>query len=85
MKNIYSPWLTLKLVCQFQNRQYAALLLRKKLGRESFWKTLNPETRTHLKQGCLTALIAEPEKTVAQAISRLVAVLAKHSVRMIEI
>jgi hypothetical protein len=63
-----------------QNRQYAALLLRKKLGRESIWKTITPETRAHIKQGCLTALVAEPEKSVAQAISRLVAALAKHSV-----
>jgi hypothetical protein len=28
-----------------QNRQYAALLLRKKLGRSSVWKAINPETR----------------------------------------
>jgi hypothetical protein len=27
------------------NRQYAALLLRKKLGRESVWKTINQDTR----------------------------------------
>jgi hypothetical protein len=39
--------------------------------------------RNHIKSGCLTALVAEPEKNVAQAISRLVAALAKHSVSIL--
>jgi hypothetical protein len=39
--------------------------------------------RTAIKNGCLAALVAEPEKSVAQSIARLIAAIAKHEVKRI--
>ena len=61
-----------------QIRQYASLLLRKRFGRRKVWMKLPLNDRQVVKQGCLHALAAEPEKTVKHAIAQLVAVLAKH-------
>jgi len=56
------------------------LLLRSKLGKGAVWSTLPEETRVLLRQGCLQALMVEPDKTVGNAIARLVATLARNTV-----
>ncbi len=61
-----------------QVRQYAALLLRKKLGKSNTWSGLPPGTRQLIKEGSLEALVRESERLVQRAIAQLVASLAKH-------
>ena len=61
-----------------QIRQYSALLLRKKLGRQKTWQKLTPNDKQTLKNGVMDALMKEPDKTVQHAIVQLIAVLAKH-------
>lgn len=58
-------------------RQYSALLLRKKFGKPKVWFKLDVPVRSTIKDGCLQALINEPEKSVKQSIAQLIAVLAK--------
>ena len=61
-----------------QVRQYASLLLRKRFGKRKAWMKVPINDRQVVKQGCLQALVSEPEKPVKHAIGQLVAVLAKH-------
>ncbi len=64
-----------------QVRQYAAVLLRKKLVRASAWGRLSPESRAALKEGCLNALVAEADKSVKMALAQLVSSLARHEIK----
>ena len=61
-----------------QVRKYASLLIRKRFGKRTVWLKVPVNDRQVVKQGCLQALAAEPEKSVKHAIIHLVAVLAKH-------
>jgi len=61
-----------------QVRQYSALLLRKKLGKQKTWRNLTAEDQQTLKNGTLNTLTVEPDKQVQHAIVQLIAVLAKH-------
>lgn len=64
-----------------QIRQYAALLLRKKLGKPSFWAKVPAEAKSVIKQGSLKALVDEPERGVKLSIMQLIAVLARQELR----
>lgn len=61
-----------------QIRQYSALLLRKKLGKQKTWRGLGPEDRQTLKNGTIDALTKEPDKQVQHSIVQLIAAVAKH-------
>ena len=61
-----------------QVRQYSALLLRKKLGKQKTWRNLTAEDKQTLKSGTLNTLTTEPDKQVQHAIVQLIAVIAKH-------
>lgn len=62
-----------------QTRQYAALLLRKKLAKSAMWSNnLSVQDRSAIKVGCMEALIHEPDMSVKHSIVQLMGVLAKH-------
>jgi len=61
-----------------QIRQYAAVLLRKKFSKSSAWLKLSASDRSTLKAGCLNSLVAEPERSVRNALAQLISTLAKH-------
>ena len=61
-----------------QIRQYAALLLRKKLSKQKTWRSIGQPDREALKAGCIETLMKEPDKTVQHSIVQLIGVLAKH-------
>ena len=61
-----------------QVRQYAAVLLRKKLSKAGSWLKFSPGDRDQLKAGCISCVQSEPEKSVRQAVAQLIATLAKH-------
>ena len=55
-----------------QIRQYSALLLRKKLGKQKTWRSISAEDRLSLKVGTIDTLTKEPEKQVQHAIIQLI-------------
>ncbi|XP_035916809.1 importin-4-like [Anopheles stephensi] len=61
-----------------QVRQYAAMLLKKHLGKLRAWREVPVETQTLIKKGMLEAIVNEPEKSVRNAITGFVGVLVKH-------
>lgn len=61
-----------------QHRQYAAVLLKKQLGKLRIWKAISTDDRNVIKSSMLTALTRESEKTVRTAIGQFVGVLIKH-------
>ncbi|KAK4305040.1 hypothetical protein Pmani_023031 [Petrolisthes manimaculis] len=61
-----------------QVRQYAAVILRKRLGKTRHWTKLDAEVKNGIKQGVLEALVREPESSVRTAIAQFVAVIARH-------
>ena len=61
-----------------QIRQYAALLLRKKLGKGKTWRNIGQADKETLKNGCMESLMKETDKTVQHSIIQLMGVLAKH-------
>jgi len=61
-----------------QIRQYAAVLLRKKFSKSGSWFKFSLADRSQLKSGCLASLVAEPEKTVRNALAQLIGTLARH-------
>ena len=63
---------------QSQIRQYSALLLRKKLGKQKTWRAIGQADREALKNGCIETLMKEQDKTVQHSIIQLMGVLAKH-------
>ncbi|XP_053677381.1 importin-4-like [Anopheles nili] len=61
-----------------QVRQYAAMLLKKHLGKLRTWREVPVETQDIIKKGMLEAIGNESEKSVRNAITGFVAVLVRH-------
>uniref|UniRef100_A0A182N9A5 Importin N-terminal domain-containing protein n=1 Tax=Anopheles dirus TaxID=7168 RepID=A0A182N9A5_9DIPT len=61
-----------------QVRQYAAMLLKKHLGKLRAWREVPAETQALIKKGMLEAIVNESEKSVRNAITGFVGVLVKH-------
>nr|CAD7264449.1 unnamed protein product [Timema shepardi] len=61
-----------------QIRQYAAVLLRKRLNKAKHWTKLSINVRNGIKEGILQALINEPEKFVKNAIAQFIGTIVKH-------
>ncbi|GBO09355.1 Importin-4 [Araneus ventricosus] len=59
-------------------REYAALLLRRRLLKAKFWKRVPEDVKQGLKQTVLEAYVKDNEKRVRNAIAELVAAIAKH-------
>ncbi|EDV21177.1 uncharacterized protein TRIADDRAFT_60126 [Trichoplax adhaerens] len=64
-------------VSQFpQVRQYAAILLRRKISK--LWNKLDSDSRFRMKQLCLQALTQESIKIVQHSIAEIISVIAKY-------
>lgn len=61
-----------------QIRQYAAMLLRRKLGKYGQWSRLSADARQSIKQGLVQALVSEQEKFVKTSIGQVIGTLVKH-------
>ncbi|XP_034255922.1 importin-4-like [Thrips palmi] len=61
-----------------QIRQYAAVLLRKRLSKSKHWAKLSPEEKNAVKQGILPALVNESEKSVRNSIAQFIGSIMKH-------
>lgn len=61
-----------------QLRQYAAVILRKRLVKLRFWNMLPPEQQHLIKNGLLQAISSESEKSVRTAIAQVVGALVNH-------
>ncbi|XP_052872222.1 importin-4-like [Anopheles cruzii] len=61
-----------------QVRQYAAMLLKKHLGKLRAWREVPTETQALIKKGMMEAIVNESEKSVRNAITCFVGVLVKH-------
>ncbi|XP_058055155.1 importin-4-like [Anopheles bellator] len=61
-----------------QVRQYAAMLLKKHLGKLRAWREIPTETQALIKKGMMEAIVNESEKSVRNAITCFVGVLVKH-------
>ncbi|XP_027206682.2 importin-4 [Penaeus vannamei] len=61
-----------------QVRQYAAVILRKRLGKGRHWTKLDADVKNGIKEGVLQALMQEPESSVRNAIAQFVGVIARH-------
>ncbi|XP_055942635.1 importin-4-like [Argiope bruennichi] len=59
-------------------REYAALLLRRRLLKVKFWKKVPDDVKQGLKQTVLESYIKDNEKRVRNAIAELVAAISKH-------
>ncbi|XP_069944549.1 importin-4-like isoform X2 [Cherax quadricarinatus] len=64
-----------------QVRQYAAVILRKRLGKARHWTKLEADVKNGIKEGVLQALIREPESSVRNAIAQFVGVIARHELQ----
>lgn len=76
---------TINLLCevatrssQSQLRQYAAVVLRKRLMKLRYWNMVPPEQQELIKNGLLQAILNEPEKFVRTAVSQVVGSLINH-------
>jgi len=61
-----------------QVRQYAAVILRKRLGKARQWTKLDQQFRDSLKQEILRVLAGEQERFIRSAIAQLVGAVARH-------
>ncbi|KAK7085046.1 Ran GTPase binding [Halocaridina rubra] len=61
-----------------QIRQYAAVILRKRLAKSRHWSKLDNDVKNGIKEGVLQALVQEPESSVRNAIAQFVGVIARH-------
>ncbi|KAJ1525478.1 hypothetical protein ONE63_010288 [Megalurothrips usitatus] len=61
-----------------QIRQYAAVLLRKRLAKSKHWSKLSAEEKSSVKQGILPALVNEADKSVRNSIAQFIASIMKH-------
>ncbi|KAH8408115.1 hypothetical protein KR222_008983, partial [Zaprionus bogoriensis] len=61
-----------------QVRQFAAVLLNKRLQKLRHWQTVPADQKESIKTGMLQALIAEKEKSVKNAIAQLIGSLVRH-------
>ncbi|KAE8750906.1 hypothetical protein FOCC_FOCC002334 [Frankliniella occidentalis] len=64
-----------------QIRQYAAVLLRKRLSKAKHWNKLSAEEKSSVKQGILPALVNESDKTVRTSIAQFIASIMKHELQ----
>jgi len=64
-----------------QIRQYAAVLLRKRLSKSKHWNKLSAEEKNSVKQGILPALVNESDKTVRNSIAQFIASIMKHELQ----
>ncbi|RZF42878.1 hypothetical protein LSTR_LSTR012692 [Laodelphax striatellus] len=60
-----------------QVRQYAAVLLRKRLSKSQHWTRLSAEAKTGIKEGLIQVLVKEQEKVVKNAIVQLIGTIMK--------
>lgn len=63
---------------QVQIRQYAAVILRKRLIKLRYWNMVPPDQQQIIKAGLLQAIANEREKTVRSAIAQVVGALVNH-------
>lgn len=61
-----------------QVRQYAAVLLRRKIQKSRHWSALSAEIQHNIRENILQILLQEPEKSARNAIAQVVAAVAKH-------
>ncbi|XP_041375551.1 importin-4-like [Gigantopelta aegis] len=61
-----------------QVRQYAAVLLRKKIHRVKQWNSLPNEVKQSIRENILQLFVDAREPTVSNALSQLIATIAKH-------
>jgi len=61
-----------------QVRQYAAILLRRRIMKKKQWNAVSSEIHNGIKDNILLLLVKENEKTVRKAIAELVGTVAKH-------
>ncbi|XP_074644690.1 importin-4-like [Tubulanus polymorphus] len=61
-----------------QVRNYAGVLLRRKIAKQKQWKALSQEIRHTIKQNILQVLIQENEKQVRNSIAQVIGTVAKH-------
>lgn len=61
-----------------QVRQYAAVLLRRKIQKSRHWSTQLAEIQQNIRENILQILLQEPEKSARNAIAQVVATVAKH-------
>lgn len=61
-----------------QIRQYSAVLLRKRLSKLRNWHLVPVDQQTIIKNGMLTAIVNEQEKSVRNAIAQFIGVLVRH-------
>lgn len=61
-----------------QIRQYAAVLLRRRLAKSKNWMKLSVDVRNGIKQGILQALVNEPEKFVKNSIAQFIGTIVRH-------
>ncbi|XP_050419977.1 importin-4-like [Adelges cooleyi] len=59
-------------------KEYAALVIRKKLHKRNAWMNISQEIRQQMKQFLLKVIIDEPSLHVKKHILQLIAVIAKH-------
>lgn len=76
---------TISLLCEVvtrsvspQVRQYAAVILRKRLVKLRYWNMIQHEQQQLIKAGLLQAIAIEPEKYVRSAIAQVVGALVNH-------
>ncbi|KAF0294994.1 Importin-4 [Amphibalanus amphitrite] len=61
-----------------QVRQYAAVILRKRLAKARMWAKLGDQFQNRLKEEILRVLAAEPERFIKSSIAQVVGTIAKH-------
>ncbi|EEB17594.1 Importin-4, putative [Pediculus humanus corporis] len=61
-----------------QIRQYAAVILRKRLSKQKHWNKLPLDVKTSIKQGILQILINEKDKSVKNSVAQFIGIIAKH-------
>ncbi|XP_045193420.2 importin-4-like [Mercenaria mercenaria] len=85
LKSLYKEQSFVSGLCQVlgtsqnaQVRQYAAILLRKKILKSKQWAALQGDIAPTIRENILQLLLQEPEKIVRVAIAQVVAAAAKH-------
>ncbi|XP_013410822.1 importin-4-like [Lingula anatina] len=63
-----------------QVRQYAAVLLRRKISKARQWRTVPENVRQSLRDNLLQVVLQEQEKLVRNSVAQVVAAVAKHDV-----
>ncbi|XP_046413500.1 importin-4-like isoform X1 [Neodiprion fabricii] len=61
-----------------QIRQYAAVLMRKRLSKGKHWAKLSPEVKASFKDAMLKRLLNEQETSVRKSIAQLIGTVIKH-------